>query len=534
MASGPQTSNGRVEEAPLKDFESALEACGFGKFNYCLLIVSMLAVAATVFETSNISYILPTAECDLQIGLLSKGVLNAITYAGMIISAVPWGYLADTTGRKHVLMYGLLIGSLMDMGCACSQTAIQLIVFKFLAGFINCGPLAVVLTYLSEFHIKKHRSRVLMILGMIKTIDLLILPAIATATLPHHIAFEIWVMKFHTWHVFLAITALPGLISGLVLPFFPESPKYLMAQGRNVEALATFKTIYALNTGKSKESYPVIALFEEAPEKAAKIAAKTDKEQEATNPLSKQQTAKETFKDGLKQLKPMFSSPYLKFCFMVYLMGFSILLGQNSVRLWLPQLFASIVEYEQLYGSTTSMCTILEYNVNRTHLIKNVDEMKTCDVHISFESYTNNIAVSGCTVFGFFLVSFIINKIGNKTVLSRKNGALLTSFIFAVSFYWSLSEYSTLAISAIFVTASSIAGTTVISVSVNLFPTVMRAMVVVLVLTSGRLGSLLGNVLFPLFMTMGCIPPFVMIGGAVFCACIISFFVPGANSETFK
>ncbi|XP_014097018.3 synaptic vesicle glycoprotein 2B isoform X1 [Bactrocera oleae] len=531
-ASDPQASNGRIDEAPLKDFESALEACGFGKFNYSLLFVSMLAIAATVFETSNISYILPTAECDLQIGLLTKGVLNAITYAGMIISAMPWGYLADTTGRKHVLMCGLLIGSLMDLACACSQTAIQLIVFKFLAGFINCGPLAVVMTYLSEFHIKKHRSRVLMILGMIKTIDLLILPAIATTTLPHHIAFEIWVMKFHTWNVFLAITALPGLISGLLLPFFPESPKYLMSQGRNVEALATFKTIYALNTGKNKESYPVIALFEEAPEKAAKIAAKTDKGQEDIKTLkNRQQNAKETFKDGLKQLKPMFSRPYLKFSFMVYLMGFSILLGQNSVRLWLPQLFASIVEYKQLYGSTSSMCTILEYNVNRTQLIKDEDEMKTCDVHINCESYTNNIVVSACTVFGFFLVSFIINKIGNKTLL---NGALFTSLIFAVSFYWSLSEYSTLAISAIFVTASSIAGTTVVSVSVNLFPTVMRAMVVVLVLTSGRLGSLLGNVLFPIFITMGCIPPFIMIGGAILCACIISFFIPRANSEFFK
>lgn len=39
--------------------------------------------------------------------------------------------------------------------------------------------------------------------------------------------------------------------------FLPESPKFLMAQGRNDEALEAFKAVYAANTGNSKETYPV-------------------------------------------------------------------------------------------------------------------------------------------------------------------------------------------------------------------------------------------------------------------------------------
>lgn len=37
----------------------------------------------------------------------------------------------------------------------------------------------------------------------------------------------------------------------------PESPKFLMAMGRNEEALIIFRTVYRINTGKSEDSYPV-------------------------------------------------------------------------------------------------------------------------------------------------------------------------------------------------------------------------------------------------------------------------------------
>lgn len=39
--------------------------------------------------------------------------------------------------------------------------------------------------------------------------------------------------------------------------FLPESPKFLMTVGRNKEALEVFQKVYTLNTGKSKEDFPV-------------------------------------------------------------------------------------------------------------------------------------------------------------------------------------------------------------------------------------------------------------------------------------
>lgn len=68
------------------DFETAIAASGFGIFNILLLLVAMLANIANIFECSNTSYIVPSAECDLKLTMMDKGILNAITYAGEFLT----------------------------------------------------------------------------------------------------------------------------------------------------------------------------------------------------------------------------------------------------------------------------------------------------------------------------------------------------------------------------------------------------------------------------------------------------------------
>lgn len=62
----------------------------------------------------------------------------------------------------------------------------------------------------------------------------------------------------HSWNIFLLIVAMPSLISSLNFTFLPESPKFLMSCGENDKALAVFKQVYSMNTGKEMDTYPVI------------------------------------------------------------------------------------------------------------------------------------------------------------------------------------------------------------------------------------------------------------------------------------
>lgn len=40
------------------------------------------------------------------------------------------------------------------------------------------------------------------------------------------------------------------------------------------------------------------------------------------------------------------------------------------MRLWVPQLFASIKEFEVTSNETPSMCAIVEYSVNKTAMVQ--------------------------------------------------------------------------------------------------------------------------------------------------------------------
>lgn len=53
----------------------------------------------------------------------------------MITSAISWGFIADTRGRKQVLVFGFLGDAICVLGGAFSQNLVSLMIFKFLGGF---------------------------------------------------------------------------------------------------------------------------------------------------------------------------------------------------------------------------------------------------------------------------------------------------------------------------------------------------------------------------------------------------------------
>ena len=85
-------------------------------------------------QSNAVAMIYPRAHCDLELSQTDKGVLNAITYAGTLVSAIPWGFAADVTGRRKILVYGHFAMYLFDLLCGLSQSFVSLAVAKFFGG----------------------------------------------------------------------------------------------------------------------------------------------------------------------------------------------------------------------------------------------------------------------------------------------------------------------------------------------------------------------------------------------------------------
>ncbi|TMW52081.1 hypothetical protein DOY81_002861 [Sarcophaga bullata] len=326
--------------------------------------------------------------------------------------------------------------------------------------------------------------------------------------------------------------AILPLLGGILHAFFPESPKFLMFNGRNSEALECLKTIYAINKRKPKSSYPITKLRDEDPKKTERHSLHASVEFRAShNRISdKRRLAKEEFLLGLAQLRPMFRNPYFKYSLQVYSMFFFLLLGFNSIRLWLPQIFATMVEFEHKNMKDISMCRVLEYNYNKTKLLTEDTNGPTCDVvHISSDSYTDNIIVAVVSFSSFILVTLVVNKVGNHLVLKV---CLLLTLLSSTAMYFSKTQMQTLILASTLTSTTSIGATAIIGISVNYFPTYMRTMVVIMIMTFGRFGSVLGNVLFPYFISLGCLPPFLLIGGVILISFILSLCLPNSSNPS--
>ncbi|XP_033167067.1 synaptic vesicle glycoprotein 2B [Drosophila mauritiana] len=541
-ADGNSDSTAEAEVTPTEEgpatFDKAIEGAGFGIFNLMLLIVSIPAQSAAIFESSSMSYILPIAECDLRLTLEDKGVLNAVAYAGMTISAIAWGYLADTKGRKKILYWGYLIDAVCVFGSALSQNFSMLVMFKFLGGLVVNGPAAVLFTYLTEMHGPKHRSSVLMIVGMVTSTATVSLPLLAWGIFPRDWDFEFWGLQVRSWQIYLFVLGIPSLISGLIFCSMPESPRFLMAQGRNEEALQAFKQIYHVNTRKPKDSYPIKALIQEAPNRKAgqNEVIYTIEEKSGEVPTKRQsRTLAESLRAGLQQMKPLARKPLLGLAICCYVMQFGIFLGMNTIRLWLPQLFASMAEYEALHagdGLDASMCTILEFSVNRTaETALNYADACSEPKVISMDMYLNNIIVSATGFVGYFFAGGIVRALGPKRMMTY---GLFLSGTFGLMLYFSVSSLMTLIVSATFLTITGIAVSSLLGAVVALFPTQLRTVVVAIAMMCGRFGALSGNLLFPVFVQIGCLPPFIMVSSVLILSGILSIFLPDPAKATFS
>lgn len=532
-----------VETGPA-DFETAIAVTGYGKFNYLILLIAMPCCMSTVFETTTMSYVLPSAECDLHLTLVDKGTLNAVTYGGMISSAFLWGFLSDMYGRKWLLVYGFFLDATFNVLCAISQSVVAIMIFKFMGGFIVCGPFAVLMAYLSEFHSLQHRSRVMMLVGIFYSIANVLLPTLAWAIIPQAWDFTLLGGKFaiHSWHIFLAVCCIPSLLSGICVLFLPESPKFLMSKGRNEQAMAVFRTLFALNTGGQRSEYPIKELVNET----LVSGQPTTETKPGSGEANQEQRPKSGFQQGIQQLLDMFQRAHLRNSLLAYSIQFGILFGLNTFRLWSPQLFTIIDEYEQdpnpSFTADATLCDMLAYKVNKSNTLHALEPTSSRPVPIGLDSndaymgdvilceattegsmYLKSLIIGFVGVLAYLITTVLINAIGNRNLLVY---GIFAAGIVGLSLYWSKSSHVILALSAVYITMASIGSTALVGSVVVLFPTSMRTMVVSITMMFGRTGSIIGNLLFPYLVSLGCWPPFLMIGSVQIVVAIIASSLP--------
>lgn len=116
------------------NFEQAIELTGYGKFHYILLAICGLVSTSEEMDVISMSFILPSAQCDLNLNTQTKGWLNSIIFIGMMVGAYFWGSLADSLGRKKILIVISFMNGICIVASSFSQTYEWFMLFRFLNG----------------------------------------------------------------------------------------------------------------------------------------------------------------------------------------------------------------------------------------------------------------------------------------------------------------------------------------------------------------------------------------------------------------
>ncbi|XP_013137783.1 PREDICTED: synaptic vesicle glycoprotein 2A-like [Papilio polytes] len=491
----------KMAQEPAADFETAIAATGYGGFNIALLLCTLPAFWSAVSVTSSVSYIFTRAQCDMNLSLLDMGTVNAITYGGMISSALVWGFLSDTLGRRQILAWGFFCSGLFEIAAAMSQNFTMLLITRFASGFLFNGPFAVLISYIAELHRTELRARVILLTSLFYTIANTTLPLLAWAMLTHTWDFYLFGGRFviHSWNLFLLATALVPLLTGLAFLCLPESPKFLMSRGRNAEALEVFRKIYKMNTGKSKEQFPVTRLVEERSQEQGRGVA--------------------ALRGGAAQLAPLFRPPHAPWLLLMCAIHIGCMFGSNTIRLWYPQLAAMIGSEEN-----GSLCSALAPAP--------ADSGPCAPLQPDMLTYLQSAMVGAGSVLTYSIGGALVNRCGKKVVAGLCG--VVSAGIIALLPVLGSGAAAVVAMVTAALSFTALCGASLSSINVDLFPTSLRVMAMATFLMSGRLGTIAGTVIFPALIDYGCLPPFITIA-AVLAACGFGcFLVPNTTLKKLE
>ncbi|XP_042551691.1 solute carrier family 2, facilitated glucose transporter member 5-like [Dipodomys spectabilis] len=200
-------------------------------FQYGYNVAAVNSPSEIMKQFYNDTYNEKTGELidEFPLTLLWSLTVSMFPFGGFI-GAILAGPLVNQFGRKG----GLLLNNIFSvvpailMGCSKVARLYELIIFSRLLVGICAGVSSnVVPMYLGELAPKNLRGALGVVPQLFITVGILVAQLVGLRN----------VLANETgWPFLLALTGIPAVLQLLILPFFPESPRYLLIQKRDPEA----------------------------------------------------------------------------------------------------------------------------------------------------------------------------------------------------------------------------------------------------------------------------------------------------------
>lgn len=275
---------------------------------------------------------------------------------------------------------------------------------------------------------------------------------------------------------------MPSFLVAALLFYLPESPKFLIMQGRHEKALNILQTIYATNTGRSKECYPVKELLVDEKFNLAIITTTTsEKGLSDTSTAATSTTAIANIDDVKKKgkystmfsniadnSKGLFMSPILKFTIVSISINFTFHIGYYGLMMWFPELFNRFDEFSRAHpGQSASVCEVTDYVV--TH--GSHSKIGPCTATISSSVFRESLISLSAALPANLIAVLFMDKLGRKFFMIFST---MTAASCSAGMYFVNNKQQNFIVSAIFTGVIACGNASLDCLITEVFPTHLR------------------------------------------------------------
>jgi MFS family permease len=189
-----------------------------------------MGCTGSIMASSQFQHDILQGSMDTEADFARRGAAIAGAHlAGMLISGLLSGVLADVWGRRSTLLLGLACNSIIGVASAMARTASELFFLRFVCGLGLGLVISGVVTLSAEISPPSKRGRFMSIVGSCYTLG--------------YFYISLWALIIFqssgsgNWRLFMVVNAIPTMTAlAIAVVHVPESPRFYLSRGLLKEA----------------------------------------------------------------------------------------------------------------------------------------------------------------------------------------------------------------------------------------------------------------------------------------------------------
>lgn len=210
----------KIDDLPIGRFHIKIAGLTFGAHFTDGYILGLIGIAFTLISP------------QMHLDAFWQGLIGASALIGLFLGSLFFGWISDKVGRQKIFLVSFVLITVASVMQFYVETAMGLFLCRVLIGIGLGGDFSVGHAMLAEFAPKKHRGVMLGSFSVIWTFGYVAATFVGTAMLG---------LGDDAWRWMLASSAIPAGLILIARIGTPESPRWLVNQGRIDEARAIVK-----------------------------------------------------------------------------------------------------------------------------------------------------------------------------------------------------------------------------------------------------------------------------------------------------